>query len=235
MRLLSIQVGKPRTLDAAAGGGGPPRPWRTGYGKARVEGPVHLGLVNLDGDGQADKRHHGGPEMAVLAYSASHYAQWRGELAMPELPHGAFAENLTVEGADEQSVCLGDSWRLGEAELQVSQPRKPCNNISKFWGRAELLQRVIDTGRFGWYLRVLRQGRIEAGQPIELLARPHPEWTVARAMEVRLGRAQDPPRPGRSPPCPSWARTGAATCARALRASGAAQSARRVTPPRRAS
>ena len=111
---------------------------------------------------------------------------------MSELPHGAFAENLTVEGADEWSVCLGDSWRLGEAELQVSQPRKPCNNISKFWGRKDLLQRVIDTGRFGWYLRVLREGCIEAGQSIELLARPHPEWTVARAMEARLSRAEDP-------------------------------------------
>jgi MOSC domain-containing protein YiiM len=192
MRLISIQVGKPKNL----GSGDPtdlrPKAWRSGYDKAKVDGPIFLGETNLVGDGQADKRYHGGREMAVLAYSAEHYPRWREELAMPELPYGAFAENFTVAGVDEQSACLGDIWEVGEARLQICQPRKPCNNISKFWGRPELLKRVIATGRFGWYFRVLKTGQVEAGQGIHLIARPHPAWSVAQAMNARLGKSRDP-------------------------------------------
>ncbi len=194
VRIASVQVGKPRLIEApgfrAAGVG--EKPWRSGYGKQPVAGRVALTEVNLEGDGQADKRFHGGPSMAVLAYSAEHYPRWREELQMPELPFGAFAENLTIEGADEDTVCLGDVWELPGCALQICQPRKPCNNISKFWHRADLLQRVVDSGRFGWYLRVLRTGSLEAGQEIRLAARPHPDWTVARAMRARLGRSREP-------------------------------------------
>ncbi len=130
--------------------------------------------------------------MAVLAYSGEHYPRWRTELAIPTLPHGAFAENFTIEGADESTVCLGDIWAVGDAQLQISQPRKPCINIAKYWNRNDLLQRVVATGRYGWYLRVLREGLIESGQEIRLIARPHPAWSVARAMEVRLARARHP-------------------------------------------
>jgi len=197
MRLASIQVGKPRALAVPAGAERGPlfrsdKPWRTGYGKSPVAGRVRLGRENLEGDGQADKRFHGGPDMALLAYAASHYPRWRSELSMPELPFGAFAENLTVEGVDEQSACLGDVWQLGDVQLQIAQPRKPCINIAKYWNRDDLLERVVSTGRFGWYLRVLREGALEAGEEISLAARPHPQWTVARAMEVRLHRAKHP-------------------------------------------
>jgi len=193
MRLTSVQVGKPKNIGSSDPTDLRPKVWRSGYDKAEVHGPILLGETNLDGDGQADKRYHGGPEMAVLAYSAEHYPRWREELAMPDLPHGAFAENFTVAGVDEQSACLGDIWELGEARLQICQPRKPCNNISKFWGRAELLKRVIETERYGWYFRVLKTGLVEAGQPIRLTARPHPEWSVARAMRARLRKSRDAP------------------------------------------
>jgi len=204
VRLESIQVGKPRHIDPPPPGDPSSRlfrsenGWRSGYGKARVEGKVRVGKINLDGDGQCDKRHHGGPDMAILAYSADHYPRWHRELEFPALPYGAFAENLTVQGVDESSVCLGDIWEVGAAgeitnvQLQISQPRKPCVNISKFWHRIDLLERVIDSCRIGWYMRVLREGEIEAGAEIRLLARPHPDWSVERAMQVRLEKSRNP-------------------------------------------
>lgn len=192
MKLVSIQVGKPAKLGEAGATDPFDKPWTTGYGKQPVRGPVQCGRLNLAGDGQFDKRWHGGPEMAVLAYSADHYARWNAEAGGEGLEPGAFAENLTVEGADEESVCLGDVWSVGEVELQVSEPRKPCNNISRFHHRKALLQQVIETARYGWYLRVLREGALEAGQEVRLVRRPQPAWTVARAMEARLRLSKAP-------------------------------------------
>ena len=192
MQLVSVQVGRPRNLGAEGAAAAYDKPWTTGYGKSIVSGPVSCGRLNLEGDGQHDHRLHGGPEMAVLAYAAGHYPRWRDELAWADLRPGAFGENLTVAGAAEGSVCIGDVWALGEVRLQVSEPRKPCNHISRFHHREELLKAVIDTGRFGWYLRVLQEGRLKAGDEVLLLERPHPEWTVARAMRARLGKSKDP-------------------------------------------
>lgn len=197
-RIVSIQVGKPRPIESGGG-----ERWTSGYGKAPVPGPVAVRKLNLDGDGQADARWHGGPDMAVLAYAAAHYPLWRDELGWPELAPGAFAENLTVEGFDERTVCLGDVWEAGGVQLQVSQPRKPCRNISRFWGRRDLLKQVERSGRIGWYLRVLREGSLQAGQPLARVARPHPEWTVERAMGVRRARSRDPGAARELAACPA--------------------------------
>jgi MOSC domain-containing protein YiiM len=200
-RLVAIQVGRPRPQVAKEKEGG--ETWVSGYGKERVDGEVFVGRLNLDGDGQADKRWHGGPDMAVLAYANAHYARWRAELAWPAAGPGAFAENFTVDDVDEQSACLGDVWQVGEARLQISEPRKPCRNISRFWGREDLLRLTEQSGRFGWYLRVLREGRVRAGQEIELIERPHPEWTVARAMAARRTKARDQAPAQRLAACPA--------------------------------
>jgi len=200
-RLVAIQVGQPRPQVAKEKEGG--ETWVSGYGKEPVDGEVFVGRLNLDGDGQADKRWHGGPDMAVLAYANAHYARWRAELAWPAAGPGAFAENFTVDGADEQSACVGDIWQVGAARLQISEPRKPCRNISRFWGREDLLRLTEQSGRFGWYLRVLREGSVRAGQEIELIERPHPEWTVARAMAARRNKARDRATAQRLAACPA--------------------------------
>ena len=192
MLLVSVQVGKPEQLAGEPAGGATGKPWRTGYRKSAIAGPVFCGRLHLEGDGQANHRWHGGPEMAVLAYSSDHYPRWRAELGWEDAGPGTFAENLTVAGAAEESVCIGDVWAAGGARLQVSEPRKPCSNISRFHRRPDLLKLVIESGRFGWYLRVLEEGSLQAGDEIRLVDRPHPEWTVAQAMRVRLGRAEDP-------------------------------------------
>ena len=183
MRLVSLQAGRPKAH---------PDGFRTGYGKQPAAGPLRVFRDHLDGDGQADRRYHGGPDMAVLAYAAAHYPLWRAELEWPSLPHGGFGENCTVEGVSEADACLGDVWRLGGATLQIASPRIPCRTIARYWQRPELLKLVEQSGRIGWYLRVLEEGAVEAGQDIALLERPHPDWTVARAMRVARARKQEP-------------------------------------------
>ena len=187
-RLLSIQVGLPAVHQAAD----EDKPWRTGFWKTPVDGKVWLGRTNLAGDGQAALGIHGGPDKAVLAYAASHYLAWRVELGRADLPFGAFAENFTVDGLSEQSVCLGDVYAVGEARVQVSQPRSPCWKIARRWRMPDLTARVEATGRTGWYLRVLQEGFVQAGQVLHLLERPHPEWSITRVAATARDRKLDP-------------------------------------------
>ncbi len=197
--LVSIQVGTPRLFD---GSDPARRSWLSAFIKEPVAGPVWLGRTNLAGDAQADLQNHGGPDKAVLAYAAAHYADWRAELGRPELPYGAFAENFTVDGLDERTVCIGDVYAIGEAQVQVSQPRQPCWKISRRWGMEELTARVVATGRTGWYLRVLVEGYVEPGMPVILLHRPFPQWTVARATEVMRHRRERPDAARELAACP---------------------------------
>lgn len=178
--LRAIQVGRPQTYGSEDARDPMDKPWTTGFFKEPVGGKVLVTKTNLVGDGQADLRFHGGPDKAVLAYSANHYAGWNAELER-HLPSGAFGENLTIDGITEQDVCIGDTWRVGGAVFQVSQPRQPCWKLARRWRMKDLTARVIENGKSGWYFRVLEEGLIEVGQPVEILARPHPLWTVARA------------------------------------------------------
>jgi len=182
--LYSIQTGRPRSYGSQDAVDPHDQLWTTGFFKTPVEGPVFAGSSNLAGDGQADLKHHGGWDKAVLAYSAEHYPKWREELRMPDMPHGAFGENLTIGGWSEESVCIGDTFRIGDVLFEVSQPRQPCWKLARRWRMHELTPLVIHNGRSGWYLRVLEQGWIEAGMPATLLDRPNPEWPVARANHI---------------------------------------------------
>ena len=116
----------------------------------------------------------------MLAYAAGHYPGWRSELYL-EIPYGAFGENFTIAGLDESSVCLGDVYAIGRAVVQVSQPRIPCWKIARRWQVKDLSARVQRSGRTGWYLRVLQEGEVTAGDEVVLKERPHPEWTIVRA------------------------------------------------------
>jgi len=189
IRIVSIQVGRPREH--------PPlepdqAPWRTGFVKEPVAGPVWLSRTNLAGDGQADRRVHGGPDKAVNSYPAGHYPGWRAELALPNLTWGAFAENFTIEGLDESIACVGDVYGIGAVVVQISQPRQPCRNVARRWRLPELPARMIETDRTGWYLRVLAEGYVEAGAALRLAERPHPEWKIGRANDVMYGRDRYP-------------------------------------------
>lgn len=190
-RLVSIQVGLP-AIHGEPGAADPlDEPWRTGFWKSPVSGPVWLGRTNLVGDGQASLKIHGGPDKAVLGYAESHYSLWRTELGMRDLPYGAFAENFDFTVLDESSVCLGDIYAIGDARVEVSQPRQPCRNITHRWKLPGLTERVEATGRHGWYMRVLAEGEVEAGDEVTLLDRPSPEWSIARAFRAMKCRGND--------------------------------------------
>lgn len=177
-----LQVGAPRRAPADARG----EAWETGSFKAAVAGPLHLGRTNLAGDGQADLVNHGGADKAVCCYPAGHYPDWHRELGLDPaaFPHGAFGENLTLSGLTEATVSIGDTFRVGTATVQVSQPRQPCWKLSRRWGVRDLAARVQRTSRTGWYVRVIEEGEIAAGQALTLVDRPLPEWTVAQVTAV---------------------------------------------------
>jgi MOSC domain-containing protein YiiM len=189
--LSSVQVGTPARYGSEGASDAHERPWTTGFFKAPVEGPVFAGTTNLDGDAQADLENHGGVDKAVLAYSADHYRIWRRELGMPDMPHGAFGENLTIAGLSEESVHIGDIYSIGAARFEVSQPRQPCWKLARRWRMHDLPAMVIRNGRSGWYFRVLAPGRIEQQMPVMLVERPNPEWPVARANHIMHHCAHD--------------------------------------------
>jgi MOSC domain-containing protein YiiM len=189
--LSSIQIGKPASYGSRDAIDPHDKPWTTGFFKAPVEGPVFAATTNLAGDGQADLENHGGIDKAVLAYSADHYPNWRIELGMPDLPHGAFGENLTIAGLGEESVNIGDIFGIGAARFEVSQPRQPCWKLARRWRMHDLLGMVIRNGRSGWYLRVLEPGNIGKLMPVKLLERPNPEWSIARANQILHHREKD--------------------------------------------
>lgn len=181
----------PRALGTEGAASPLERPWVSGTFKAPVLGPVRLGRTGLAGDGQADLTVHGGPEKAVLGYSAAHYPFWREQLGREDVGPGAFGENLVLEGLDESTVCIGDVVRVGDARLQVSQPRQPCWKQARRWGRKDVPLLIQESGRTGWYYRVLAEGTLEAGQPVELLERPFPAFTVAYANAAMHGVARE--------------------------------------------
>lgn len=181
--LLSVQAGLPRTCPGSQSGDAV-RPWTTGFFKSRINGPVWLGVLNLQGDSQADLVHHGGANKAVCAYSADHFPFWQSELNGVDIQAGAFGENFTISGLTERDVCIGDIWEVGEAQVQVSQPRQPCWKLSRRWNIKDLALRVQRSGYTGWYFRVLKEGVVAGALPMELVDRTHPEWTIEKANHI---------------------------------------------------
>ena len=190
--LLSIQIGLPKHRGREDASNPMERPWLSGIFKEPVQGPIWLGRTNLVGDGQADLKHHGGPDRAILGYAAEHYLVWRKELQRPELAYGSFGENFTLAGLTEESVCIGDTYTLGEVRIQVSQPRMPCWKLARRLGIKDITARVHQKVWGGWYFRVLTEGYVEQNLPLALLDRPFPQWTVTRAYNVMDEREEDP-------------------------------------------
>lgn len=151
--------------------------------KQPVEGPVHLGRLGFSGDEVADTRHHGGPEKAVLVYAEEHYPHWAALLGREPGP-AALGENLTISGATEEEVCVGDTYQLGGAVVQVCQPRVPCFKTNLRLGSTAVLPEVVRTGYTGFYLRVLEEGPVQKGDQFTLLHRPEGAPTVALANRI---------------------------------------------------
>jgi MOSC domain-containing protein YiiM len=185
MRLISVCVGVPREADWKG------KPVTTGIFKQPVDGRVMMRLLNLDGDRQADLTVHGGVEKAVYAYPVEHYAYWRQEFPNDELPWGAFGENLTVEGLLESEVNIGDRFRIGTAEVMVTQPRFPCFKLNLKFGRDDMVKRFLNSRLSGIYFSVVQEGEIGAGDAITLVSRDEHNITVADIVQIYVREASD--------------------------------------------
>lgn len=154
----------------------------SGIDKRPVSAACQLGPNGFAGDEQADLRVHGGPEKAVHHYPFEHYAAWRADLgAQPLLQApGAFGENISTTGLTEATVSVGDIFRLGGALVQVSQGRQPCWKLTQRLGVPKLARMVQDSGRTGWYYRVLQSGQAAPGDRLDLVDRLAPDWTLQR-------------------------------------------------------
>lgn len=154
----------------------------TGIFKKPVDGRVRIVGNNLVGDAQADLTVHGGPDKAIYAYPSAHYPLWSSELER-ELSYGMFGENLTVDGLDESTVRVGDELRVGSALLTVTIPRRPCFKLAFKFGRNDIIKRFARSGRSGFYLAVVEEGELGAGDPVELERKAPEAPTIAEVVE----------------------------------------------------
>lgn len=173
MKLLSVNVSRPRTVSIDG------RTYATGIYKAAVSGPVQSRRLNLDGDGQGDLKNHGGEHQAVYCYPQEHYVYWADRLARDDFEYGQFGENFTTLGLLENEVCIGDSFRVGEALIQVTQPRVPCYKLADKLGVPGFDRTFLRANRSGFYVRVLEEGEVQAGDPIAPLGKDPVGMTVA--------------------------------------------------------
>lgn len=174
MKVLSVNCSLPKTLLING------HKVSTGINKEPVAGLVAVHPLGLDGDGQADLTVHGGVFQAVYAYPGEHYAHWQRELACEPLPPGSFGENLTLRGLLETEVCIGDQHRIGGVILQVTGPRVPCFKLGHKLDSPGILKPFLQSGRSGFYYRVLKEGQISAGDEVEVIGRD------PRAVSVRM-------------------------------------------------
>jgi MOSC domain-containing protein YiiM len=178
MRIVSVNVGLPREVTWME------KTVKTGIFKTPVSGMVALRKHNLHGDQQADLSVHGGPTKAVYVYPSEHYAAWQRELSETELAWGNFGENFTTDGVDEKSVHIGDEFRVGTARVVVTEPRMPCFKLCIRFDRADMVKRFLNSQRSGFYLGVVHEGEVKAGDELKLIAE-HPDGlTVAEAMRL---------------------------------------------------
>ncbi|MFN2431477.1 MAG: MOSC domain-containing protein [Gemmatimonadota bacterium] len=224
VRLLSVNVGLPRRVPRGA------RTIRTGIFKAPVTGRVALRTLNVEGDGQGDLRVHGGVDKAVYAYPGEHYPAWTRELGRDDLAYGQFGENLTVLGMLEDDVHVGDVYRVGGgARVQVTQPRVPCSNLGLRMGSSAFPKAFLRSGRVGFYLRVLQEGEIGAGDVIQRVCEDPARISIAEVLRLMFAKVEDREAIGRAAALPAlseeWRREFARRLARR-------EPERSLSPPR---
>jgi MOSC domain-containing protein YiiM len=171
-RVLSVNVAEIREIPHRGG------MVRTGIWKRPVERRVAVRGVNVEGDEQADRSVHGGPDKAVYSYAREDIDWWESELGR-ELPHGVFGENLTLSGVDVTASVIGERWRIGSALLEVSEPRFPCWKLGARFDDPRMLKRFVAARRPGAYLRIAEDGELGAGDAVEVVERPEHGFTIA--------------------------------------------------------
>ena len=179
MKLLSVNVSQPKEVSYNG------KRIKTGIFKEPVSGRTMMRRLNLDGDGQGDPTVHGGIHKAVYIYTIEHYDYWKRELGRDDLTYGQFGENLTVEDLLEETVHIGDVFRVGEALVEVSQPRVPCFKLGIKMGNARIVKPFLASERVGFYVRVLEEGKVGAGDAIERTKVGEGQMTVKEIVHLR--------------------------------------------------
>jgi len=178
VEVAAINAGMPQTMKYQG------KELVTGIMKTPVSSSLYLSRAQLEGDGQGDLVHHGGEDKALCVYCLEHYGYWEQKLER-KLGYGAFGENVTVRGLPEAEVCIGDKLQLGEAVVQVSQPRQPCYKLAARYGVPDLAMHVQESGFTGYYFRVLQEGVIPPQPTLRLLERDTGGVTVAFANRIK--------------------------------------------------
>ncbi|MDO3408776.1 MOSC domain-containing protein [Saccharibacillus sp. CPCC 101409] len=182
--IASVNVGMPKTVPNGR------KEVETGIFKSPVEEGAYLGKLGFEGDEQADLKNHGGSDKAACVYSVDRFPFWENGI-LPKLGPGAFGENLSIENGAEEDFCIGDTFAIGEAVVQLSQPRQPCFKLSVRYGVPELPAKVQETGYSGFYFRVLQEGLVREGDRLELVQRHEAGISVMRANEIMYHRKED--------------------------------------------
>jgi MOSC domain-containing protein YiiM len=182
MKLLSVNVGLPREV-----------PWhghvvRTSIFKKPVTGRVLLRRLNLNKDYQSDLTVHGGRDKAVYCYPSEHYAYWEEQLPGKELPYGVFGENFTTQGMLENALHIGDKFSIGSAQVMITQPRLPCYKLGLRFADDGMVRRFAQAGRSGFYLSVVREGEVAAGDEFQLLSQDPARISVAEIFRLFFAR-----------------------------------------------
>jgi MOSC domain-containing protein YiiM len=185
MKVLSVNVGKPQDYEWLG------QRVTTSIFKCPVEGPVAVGALNLEGDQQADLSVHGGLDKAVYAYPHGHYSYWKSQLPGYPLTLGNFGENLSLEGLSEEAVHIGDQLQIGTALFTVTQPRSPCYKLGLRFAREDMTRRFYASRRFGFYLRVLRAGELQAGAEVLVVDQDTNAVSVADVIRLFTGDSRD--------------------------------------------
>jgi MOSC domain-containing protein YiiM len=178
MRLLSVNVGLPREIEWKG------KIVRTSIFKQPVVGRVRVSTLNIEGDQQSDLTVHGGRDKAVYVYASEHFAFWRTEFPEMDLPLGVFGENFTIAGLLEETVHIGDRFRVGSAEFVVTQPRMPCYKLGIRFNRPDMVKRFLQSGRTGFYFAVVKEGEVAAGDSIAAIERDEHNVTVADVVNL---------------------------------------------------
>ena len=184
MKVLSVNIG---SLNVVLRNG---KKVKSGIFKKPKQGSLEVNSLGFEGDCQANKKLHGGIEKAICVYPAEHYEVWRNELRRPDLSYGDFGENLTTLGLLENEVCLGDRFRIGSAELVVTQPREPCVTLNARIGLIDLSARFKKSGRSGFYFSVVKEGTLSSGDIIKSISKEENRVSVSEFNQV-INRAPE--------------------------------------------
>jgi len=185
MELLSINIGMPQPVEMGG------EMITTGINKRPIDRTVLLSADGLEGDGVGNTKHHGGPDQAVFAYASEYYDDWREELERDDLAFGLMGENLTVRGWVDAGVCIGDTYRVGKAVVQITGPRIPCGKLEHRVGVRGFAKRYAESRRFGLYMRVLEAGEIKAGDEVVLMSKSPSGFGVTELAELFMFRPKD--------------------------------------------